>query len=130
MTSTDNFKNSPGNLPENFWRERAEISEGKRDEDDIPAFIGGHISNLARYSRIQMTVRQVSRAREYQHQDRLISAVAQATAAGLRVLTSLLPARFVPKSYFAYANSLSQGAVKTTIKLAGAGTFYLNISNQ
>lgn len=86
--------------------QRTEIGERKWDKNNIATLIAGHISNLVRYSRIQMTAPQVSEAREYQNQDRSISAVAQANAVGLRVLTSLLRAQFGPRSYFAYADSI------------------------
>ena len=81
--------------------QRAEISERERYEDNVTTFIDGHISNLVHYSRIQTKAQQASVARVYQRQGRLISEAAQATAVGLRVLTSLLRAQFEVRINFA-----------------------------
>lgn len=86
--------------------ERTEISKWKRNEDDVTALIADHISNHARYSKIQMTVLRASEARERQHQGRLVSATAQVIAVDLRALTFLLPVQFGLRSDFAYARSI------------------------
>ena len=85
---------------------RGEISEGERNQYNSTAFITDHTPCLLRYSRTRTTVQQVGEAHGPLPSSRLISAVGQATAAGLHASISRLRVQFVPVR-FAYAHSIS-----------------------